>query len=261
MYLENNMDKQNMTVKLAATLVRSDDMSETLVEREILREHRLEIVVNEQTIARLVCTHGDLENLVVGRLITEQIISDMSEIEQLYICESGNRAKVFLRKDVEFCAGVTEEPTCCTNNQVLLQTADKAGKLSGQTAIKPEWIFAMANAFAEDFQLHKRTGGIHGCMLGVEGRVLYRTEDIGRHNAMDKAVGYAARTGLAPESCMLFTTGRVPTDMVRKAVAAGIPVLISKAVPTEEAVNMAEEYGLTLICRAWPDSFEIYSGI
>ena len=57
---------------------------------------------------------------------------------------------------------------------------------------------------------------------------------------------------------MLFTTGRVPTDMVEKVIVAGVPVLISKAVPTENAVLLAGEYGLNLICRAWPDRFEIY---
>lgn len=271
---QNSTDSQNTTVKLAATLVRSGDSAgenaagenvtgdsaagET-VEREILREHHLEIVVNEQTIARLVCTAEDLENLVVGRLITEQIISGAEDIERLYLCESGNRARVFLKKDVRFCAAWPEEPTCCTDNKVLLQPVEAETKQLQSVVWKPEWIFGLADAFAEDFRLHKRTGGIHGCMLGREGRVLYQTEDIGRHNAMDKAIGYAARTGIAPESCMLFTTGRVPTDMVRKAVAAGIPVLVSKAVPTQEAVEMARKYGLTLICRAWPDSFEVYA--
>lgn len=266
-------DRQSTTVKLAAKRVRND-AAEEIIEREILREHRLEIVVNEQTIARLVCTAEDLENLVVGRLIAEQIISGAEDIEHLYLCESGNRARVFLKKNVRFCAAQPEEPTCCTDNLVLLQPAG-AADIRVQTTNessqkmdyrplrpgvwKPEWIFGLADAFAEDFRLHKRTGGIHGCMLGREGRVLYRTEDIGRHNAMDKAIGYAARTGIAPESCMLFTTGRLPTDMVRKAVAAGIPVLVSKAVPTQEAVEMARRYGLVLICRAWPDSFEIYA--
>lgn len=265
---ESPVENPDMTVKRGAMLVRRDPAAREDVEREILREHRLELVVNERTIARLVCTPGDLENLVVGRLITEGIVSAAAEIEQIRLCESGNRARVFLNRDVAFCSAQEEEPTCCTDNRVLLQPAEKAGRLlprtaegeSRRTVWKPEWIFAMADAFAEDFRLHKRTGGIHGCMLGTEGRVLYRTEDIGRHNAMDKAVGYGARMGIAPESCMLFTTGRVPTDMVRKAVAAGIPVLISKAVPTEDAVEMAKAYGVTLICRAWPDSFEVYAG-
>lgn len=264
---ENPAENQNMTVNRGAMLVRRDPAVQEDVEREILREHRLELVVNERTIARLVCTPEDLENLVVGRLITEGIVLDVNEIEQIRLCESGNRARVFLNKDVAFCSAQAEEPTCCTDNRVLLQPAEKADRALPRTAEgeprrtvwKSEWIFAMADAFAEDFRLHKRTGGIHGCMLGTEGRVLYRTEDIGRHNAMDKAVGYGARMGIAPESCMLFTTGRVPTDMVRKAVAAGIPILISKAVPTEDAVEMAKEYGITLICRAWPDSFEVYA--
>lgn len=259
----NRTDNRNTTVRLGATLVRSsaaDISAGEGVEREILREHRLELVVNEQVIARLVCTAEDLENLVVGRLLTEGIIADAEEIERLYLCESGNRARVFLKKDVRFCVARQEEPTCCTDNRIFLQPAEAVVKRLPSALWKPEWIFGLADAFAEDFRLHKRTGGIHGCMLGREGRVLYRTEDIGRHNAMDKAVGYAARTGIVPGSCMLFTTGRVPTDMVRKAVTAGIPVLVSKAVPTREAVELARECGLTLICRAWPDSFEIYAG-
>ncbi len=269
--LGNGTDDGKTTVKLAARLVRNGAAAEETAEREILREHRLEIVVNERTIARLVCTGEDLENLVVGRLITEQMIAGAEDIEGLYLCESGNRARVFLKENIKLCAAQTEEPTCCTDNLVLLEPADKRirsqyGSIR-QTEYeplepgvwKPEWIFGLTDAFAEDFRLHKRTGGIHACMLGREGSVLYQTEDIGRHNAMDKAIGYASRMGIAPERCMLFTTGRVPTDMVRKAVASRIPVLVSKAVPTLEAVEMAQRYGLVLICRAWPDSFEIYA--
>jgi FdhD protein len=62
---------------------------------------------------------------------------------------------------------------------------------------------------------------------------------------------------LEPLECLLFTTGRVPTDMVRKAVAASIGGLVSKAVPTDAAIEMAEKYNLNLICKAWPDSFVI----
>ena len=282
MKVENRAEKRNMTVDCEAILVQNNG-AEQKMRREILQEHRLELVVNEQLLARLVCTPDDLENLVVGRLITEGIIADAEEIEQLYLCESGNRARIFLKKDVKFETARTEEPTCCTDNRVFLQPEraisgsgnqgqiakeqmiqrrDSGGGLAQeQTAVwKKEWIFSIVKAFSEDSKLHRSTGGTHSCLLAVEDRVLYVAEDLGRHNAMDKAIGYAAMQGLGRDKCILFTTGRVPTDMVRKAVAARIPVLVSKAVPTAEAVEMARENGLTLICRAWPDSFEVYVG-
>lgn len=83
-------------------------------------------------------------------------------------------------------------------------------------------------------------------------------EDIGRHNALDKCIGYALLEQLDLSECILFTTGRVPTDMVQKVIAAGIPVLASKAVPTDQAIELAKKYHLNLICRAWPDRMEIY---
>ncbi len=261
MIVKNRTEKQNMTGEDTARAVcaAGGDISE--VRREILREHRLELVVNEQTLARLVCTPGNLEELVVGRLITERVISDAAEIEQLYLCDSGNRARVFLKKDVRFSAARAEEPTCCTDNRLFLQPAEAAKPKKLAPAVwKKEWIFSLVNAFAEDSKLHRSTGGTHCGMLAVEDKVLYRAEDLGRHNALDKAVGYAAMQGLDRGKCILFTTGRVPTDMVSKALAAGIPVLVSKAVPTAEAVAMARECGMTLICRAWPDSFEVYAG-
>lgn len=246
------------------------------VTRQLLKEHRLEIYVNEQLVARLVCTAEDLENLVIGRLVTEGIIRDAEEIEQFYLCESGNRARVFLKGNVKFEPKEAEEPTCCTDNHVYLKREEDAAAQTEEPAALPgqgnratneerlcgafhaERIFKIVKAFADDSVLHRSTGGTHSCLLAVEDRIVYRTEDIGRHNALDKVIGYAYREKLDLAKCIVFTTGRVPTDMVRKAVAAGLPVLVSKAVPTIDAVEMARESGLTLICRAWPDSFEVY---
>ena len=84
-------------------------------------------------------------------------------------------------------------------------------------------------------------------------------EDISRHNALDKAVGHMLLTAADPAGCILYTTGRVPADMVQKAVMAGVPVLVSKSVPTDAAVELAEEYRLQLLCKAWPDSYTVTS--
>jgi FdhD protein len=120
-------------------------------------------------------------------------------------------------------------------------------------------IFALAGEFSKDSKttIHKKTKGTHSAYLQYKGETLYGCEDIGRHNALDKCIGYMVKNKLEPLECLLFTTGRVPTDMVRKAVSSGIGGLVSKAVPTDAAIEMATKYNLNLICKAWPDSFVI----
>lgn len=251
---------EDSTSKLVAKLVRADgaDAPESK-ESAVLQEHRLEIIVNEQLAFSLVCTATDLEELVIGRLVSEQIVKTLDEVDELRLCDSGNRARVFLKKPANLQAAKQEEPTCCTDNKVLLQQMEVSFKNLPKITYEKEWIFHLVNTFSADSKLHKSTGGTHSCMLALKDQILYKAEDIGRHNAMDKAIGYMAKQKLNPADCILFTTGRVPTDMVRKVIAAGIPVLVSKAVPTKDAVEMAEKYGLNLLCRAWPDSYEIYA--
>lgn len=227
---------------------------------DIVTEHFVDLFVNAQLFARLVCTPSDLPEMIIGRLITEGIIGTAEDVESLYICESGRTVKVFLKEDIEFRSFVENEPTCCTGNKVFLENAG-AHKLNqlAKSDWKAEWIFALANEFANGSKIHRATKGTHSCYLSVNGEVVYASEDIGRHNALDKAVGFMVMKGYQPCECILFTTGRVPTDMVKKAVAARVPALVSKAVPTNEAIKMAGEYNLTLICKAWPDKFEIFN--
>ena len=276
----NSKRNDEMTSNTRVTFVKPDG-SRKVNNRAILREHRLELWVNERLFGRLVCTPNHLEDLVVGRLITEQIITGADEIEELYICDSGNRARVFLKKDISFQQEVAEEPTCCADNKIYLQEAvpkvlnqmasnlqipnpQNAGSTAEASALRQKplwedsWVFAMVDAFLGDSALHRSTGGTHSCVLAIEGKIIHVTEDIGRHNALDKIIGYVARQGLDREKCMVFTTGRVPVDMVRKMLAARLPILISKSVPTMDAVELASQNGLTLICRAWPDSFEVF---
>ena len=100
---------------------------------------------------------------------------------------------------------------------------------------------------------------LHAAYLYKDGKVVTLFEDIGRHNALDKIIGYIYLNNIKSEDCIVFTTGRVPVDMVRKAIYAKLGALVSKAVPTVDAVSLAKEYNLNLICRAWQDSFQIFN--
>ena len=108
---------------------------------------------------------------------------------------------------------------------------------------------ALADAMGQGLPLYRATHAVHSCLLLRAGRILYRCEDLGRHNALDKAVGCALTEGVPLAECVLFTSGRVPVDMVRKAIRAGVPALVSKSMPTVQSLELAEEYGLKLFIR------------
>ena len=121
-------------------------------------------------------------------------------------------------------------------------------------------VFRLAEHFRKDSTLHRITGGTHSCYIRFGDGNIRSFEDIGRHNALDKAVGAMLLVKEDPGKCMLYTSGRVPQDMVEKVIHAGIPILISKAVPTDRSIRLAAAYGLKLIVRAHADSYEEISG-
>ena len=95
--------------------------------------------------------------------------------------------------------------------------------------------------------LYKSTHAVHACCLSQEDQLLCCREDIGRHNALDKVIGWALITSTDVTRCTLFTTGRMPADMVTKAIRAGIPLLALKTFPTDHGMALAKLARLTLL--------------
>ena len=260
--LINNLFRTEETSILVSEISVDKDGNTSNRECRIVKEHFLELLVNERLVMKLVCTPSNLVELVVGRLISEGYIESTEDVEYIYICESGKHVRVFLKEPVteklKLTQAVEETATCCTDNKVFWNNSNLKKNRLEKVKWNSEWIFGLANEFASGSRIHKATQGTHSCYLGVKGEILFAAEDIGRHNAMDKVIGYAAMQGLQREECILYTTGRVPTDMIKKVVMSQIPVLVTKAVPTDAAVEMARACNLTLICKAWPDRYEIF---
>lgn len=252
------------TVGYPARVWRADGAC-TVENGDVQAEHTLDVYLDGTLAMRIVCTPTDLVELVVGRLFTEGIVETPDDIELVYLCEFSTKARVMLKQkhsDLAFTAAPTI-PSCCTGNRVyatIERTADEGGRLAPVSPIawKPEWVFSLARQFAQDTPMHRKTYGAHSCFLAIGGDALYCCEDLGRHNAFDKVVGCALRDGIDLSQAMIYTSGRLPVDMITKAIRARIPLLISKAVPTDLTVELAREFGLTLICSARPDSMRVY---
>ena len=213
-------------------------------------EHHMEVLLNARPAMRLVCTPEHLDELVLGRLFTEGLIESAEEVLGLRICAKGLQAEVLLQEAAS--ARLREQeteavPSCCTDNKLLLTRARGTPKKLSPIPWREDQIRALAAHVLQEAPLYRVTQAVHSCALAAGDELLCLREDLGRHNALDKAVGFALLQGLDLSRCTLFTTGRLPTDMVSKAIRAGIPLVVSKTYPTGEAMAMAREAGLTLV--------------
>ncbi len=232
------------------------------IEEELLTEHQLNVYINDMLVMSLSCTPTNLEELVLGRLYSEGIIKGIDDIDYFYLCETGHTAKIFLKHNVSsdrFQPDI-QVPTCCTNNRIYWKSGESIKPLT-PIDWKTEWVFKLAEEFEKDTLLHKQTYGTHSSFLAQKDKVLYCCEDIGRHNAIDKVIGLGLKNHIDLTHTMIFTSGRVPTDMVEKVIRARIPIFISKAAPTKQSVDLAEEYGLILIAGAHSDNLKIYHDV
>lgn len=212
----------------------------------MLLENSLEVHVNGVNVGTIPCTPQHMTELVIGWLNAEGFINSLGEIESLSISDEGNCAQAALRDFRQVPAG--------TQGIVPVEPIEW----------KKEWIFELAKDFENILPLRKETMAAHNCRLargsghGVE--ILFRCEDIGRHSAIDKAIGWAMRNHVDMKNCILFTSGRVSREMVKKVIRAGIPVMAGKGTISGKAVQLAKANSLTLIGYSKPDSICIFTG-
>lgn len=126
--------------------------------------------------------------------------------------------------------------------------------------LRTSWLYEMTHTINTMPSLYLEAGAIHGCVLCKEGTPVCYTEDVGRHNAVDKIAGWIYRHGVDPGDKILYTTGRLTSEMVIKTVRMGIPILVSRSGFTAWGVDLARQAGLTLIGRARGKRFVALAG-
>lgn len=233
--------------------IQADGAAQSL-DDEIVVEHRLSLFYEDAPFVRLICTPDDLKALIVGHLYTEGFIDTLDDIRTLSLSADGTLASFSLRdplpqETVRRDAGeIPIQATACGSKIPAPSIRLHRRPLAPVTPVswEPGHILKNMEFLLRQDRIFARTGGVHSCVLEYEGRLLDICEDLGRHNAIDKAVGLALLQGIDLTKCTLYTSGRVPSDMIEKVIRSGIPTAVSHSAVTQTAVEMAQEYRLTL---------------
>ncbi len=238
-------------------MVRRGSLEE--VKGEVVREQPLTVYVNGERFLTLLCTPVKLDALVLGYLWMEKIIGGLDEVTALSISEVDGRAEVTLARPVTL---PTERilTSGCGGGITFRIDPRLFSRLDSSLRVTATELAARMKELYADAVHYRASRGIHGAALADRDRLLVLAEDVGRHNAVDKIKGEALLRGIPTADRILLSTGRISSEMLLKAARMGVPVVASRTSPTEMAVGLAEQLGITVVGYVRPDSLNLYAG-
>jgi FdhD protein len=221
-------------------------------------------------------TPGDDLDLAIGFLLTEGIIGSADDVRTAQLCAGDDAPNTYNVVDVALSPGVPAPETDPTRNFYTTSSCGICGKASidavrtrsrfdvvaDPTVVPAATLAALPDRLAAGQVGFRRTGGLHAAgLFTAEGELVCLREDIGRHNAVDKVVGWAVRIGKLPlAGHVLLVSGRASFELTQKATMAGIPILAAVSAPSTLAIELAEEAGLGLVGFLRGTSMNIYAG-
>ena len=224
-------------------------------QHEVIEEVPLALFVNGRHAMTAMMSPVQLEDFVTGYLYTEQIIKNVDEIESIRI--EKNRMSVITKNLFKVLGPKKTILSGCGGSTSYIDT-EKLPKITSDYTISMGNIRDAVKVVLNS-ELHRTTGGIHIVALLEREKVLAVSEDIGRHNALDRVIGYALRNAIDLSRTWVIVSGRISSEMVRKCLIAGIPIIVSRGATTTLAVGTAEKTGLTVVGFARSTKMVVYT--
>ncbi|MBY9017014.1 MAG: formate dehydrogenase accessory sulfurtransferase FdhD [Candidatus Lokiarchaeota archaeon] len=239
----------------------------------VLIESPIDIVVNSEPLVNIICLDKDLKELAIGFLFSIGIINDIEDISIIKIDQLEGRVYVELEKSIDNSKILEMNPvsriidTTCGipspwRNLIKdkLEEVKNSGHSIESITLDADIIFSVMTKMQKETTLFKDTGGCHGAAIfDLEGNLVAASEDIGRHNAIDKVIGALLLKKEPFNNKILTSTGRLTGDSVLKAVRAQIPIVASLSAAIESGIRLAFSYGITLIGFARGKRMNIYT--
>ncbi|WP_418185332.1 formate dehydrogenase accessory sulfurtransferase FdhD [Aliarcobacter vitoriensis] len=229
----------------------------------VIKDEKIDFYLNGEKLISVMSIKEHQDAHIVGFLLSEAVISDINDIKSLKISEDG--LNVFVEAYISKIAyeNLFKQKTltsgCCVGVTGNAEKVFDCSFISTQYTLKSTFILKQMSEFNKSSKLFDDTGCVHKARIVLEDGTCFETEDIGRHNAIDKVIGLVTMARKDLKKSVLYVTGRLSNEMVVKCVMHKIPIVVSKAAVTFEGIKAASEHGVTLIGFAREHRMNVYT--
>ena len=244
-------------------VVRLTRESRDNIEEVVARESPVTIILNNQELVTLLCSPENLEYLAVGFLSSEGLLKSKDEIKKILVDSQRGVVRLETVEDKGFAQDVLFKrliTSGCGRGASFYSVADTTSqKVESRMEISVAEVFALVSEFQHGSEVYLATHGVHSAALSDRKSMLVFSEDIGRHNAIDKIFGKCLLEDIPTDDRIIITSGRISSEILHKVAKKNIPIIISISVPTNLGVRIADNLGITLIGSVRGKKMNVYS--
>jgi FdhD protein len=228
------------------------------VEAEVIQEGLVTLYVNGVELVTIMCSPREQAELALGFLTNEALIRGLGEVEILYVSQLGCCVDIWLDRSFQKPERMVIT-TGCGGGVSFGDPSLGVEPLEHDLRIHPKDLVRLFDQLHNPGSLHARARGVHAAGLSDGERLLVTAEDVGRHNTIDKVRGKSLLQDIDPSGLILLATGRISSEMLRKAALMGCPLVASRNSPTSLSVAMAQDWNITLVGYVRRDSMRVYA--
>ena len=259
----NMLISPNLEDKTLVSSVTGKDHLGQINEINVIEERPLSIYLNSQEIVTAMTIGDHPKYLALGFLKNQKLIKEDEKITGIDFDDETRTVVVRTENESNYEQKIKKKirTSGCAVGTVFGDMMESIEEIKlPESKIKISWLYDLAKEISQINSLYLEVGAIHGTVLCLENKPLIYMEDVGRHNAVDKVAGWLFSTKTNPEDKILYTTGRLTSEMVVKCANMGIPALVSRSGFTAWGVELAKLTNMTLIGRLRGKRFVCLSG-
>ena len=241
-------------------ILRVSGTTTTAVERPMIAEIALTVLVDGRELVTLMCTPWKLNCLILGFMYLEGVIESADDVAAMRVCVADRVAEVTLSRPIELPKRRVLTSGCSggTSFRDYLEEVHRQ-RVTSERRVPVDQIYRQMRALHQQSRFYHESRGVHTSALSDGEELIVVAEDVGRHNTLDKIQGECLLRELPTADHLLFSSGRISSEMLLKAAAMGVPIVVSRTSPTAMSVLLAEHLNIMVVGYVRPDGLNVYT--